>query len=74
MDKANRNFDKKYATRDHYGNITAKNQKGIVISTADRRRIYAEAREDVELGQTTDAVKKFHITVAKYHLHEARAI
>ncbi len=29
MDKANRNFDSKHATKDEYGNITAKNQNGI---------------------------------------------
>ena len=29
MDKASRNFDKANATRDAYGNITAKNQDGI---------------------------------------------
>jgi len=30
MDKASRNFDAKNATKDRYGNITAKNQHGIV--------------------------------------------
>ncbi len=46
MDKANRNFDSDHATKDEYGNITAKNQDGLDAEGRTKAERQEEARLD----------------------------
>ena len=51
MDKENRNFDDENATRDRYGNITAKNQNGI-DATGEPRKSARQAFLDADEKDT----------------------
>lgn len=43
MDKARANFDSENATKDEYGNITAKNQNGIDTDAVPRKTAKLDA-------------------------------